>query len=242
MDYSEEDMLRAVLAHPEDDAPRLIMADWYSDNGQEERGEFIRIQCELATRKYIPAHDHRNRPCKACQFLSRRSKLLKREEELRERWARHWVLPLAKVFYPDTKLIEDGNYSQHGNRAAGAGVKNILDSPQVTWEFKRGYVDSIRLDANTFLEKAGNVYPDLVPGTIFSVAPIRKVELTTRVGYSIVAGICTIAGRKKKHDGSKRPLGADWDQWLLEQEFPGVEFQLPRVERIPPIDRRFVLW
>jgi uncharacterized protein (TIGR02996 family) len=38
-----------IVAHPDDDAPRLIYADWLQDNGQPHRAEFIRLQCRLAT-------------------------------------------------------------------------------------------------------------------------------------------------------------------------------------------------
>ena len=44
----EDALLKAVLADPDDDAPRLIYADWLDENGQAERAEFIRVQCELA--------------------------------------------------------------------------------------------------------------------------------------------------------------------------------------------------
>src|SRR5262245_50786837 len=37
-----------VAAHPEDDGPRLIYADWLEDQGQAHRAEFIRLQCRLA--------------------------------------------------------------------------------------------------------------------------------------------------------------------------------------------------
>ncbi len=40
--------LEAIIATPEDDAVRLIYADWLTENGHEERGELIRCQCELA--------------------------------------------------------------------------------------------------------------------------------------------------------------------------------------------------
>jgi uncharacterized protein (TIGR02996 family) len=40
--------LRDISEHPEDDAPRLIYADWLDENGQPERAEFIRLQCRLA--------------------------------------------------------------------------------------------------------------------------------------------------------------------------------------------------
>jgi uncharacterized protein (TIGR02996 family) len=46
---TDADMLyRAVLAYPAEDAPRLVYADWLAEHGQGERGEFVRVQCELA--------------------------------------------------------------------------------------------------------------------------------------------------------------------------------------------------
>ncbi len=43
----EDAFLHDILAHPDDDAPRLIFADWL-DEHNDPRGEFIRIQCALA--------------------------------------------------------------------------------------------------------------------------------------------------------------------------------------------------
>ncbi len=43
----EDAFLHDILAHPDDDAPRLIYADWL-DEHNDPRGEFIRIQCALA--------------------------------------------------------------------------------------------------------------------------------------------------------------------------------------------------
>lgn len=37
-------LMAAILATPEDDAPRLAYADWLDENGQEERAAFIRVQ------------------------------------------------------------------------------------------------------------------------------------------------------------------------------------------------------
>jgi uncharacterized protein (TIGR02996 family) len=45
---TEEAFLQDILAHPEDDTPRLIFADWLADHGDPERGELIRLQCERA--------------------------------------------------------------------------------------------------------------------------------------------------------------------------------------------------
>lgn len=44
---SREELLEAVLAHPDDDAARLVYADWLTEHG-DPRGELIAVQCELA--------------------------------------------------------------------------------------------------------------------------------------------------------------------------------------------------
>ena len=43
----EQALLRAIRAAPEDDTVRLVYADWLEENGQPERAEFIRLECEL---------------------------------------------------------------------------------------------------------------------------------------------------------------------------------------------------
>jgi uncharacterized protein (TIGR02996 family) len=46
---SDRDALfQAVLHAPDDDAPRLVFADWLDENGEADRAEFIRVQCRLA--------------------------------------------------------------------------------------------------------------------------------------------------------------------------------------------------
>src|SRR5258707_14740600 len=40
--------LQAIVATPDDVATRLIYADWLEENGDPERAEFIRVQCQLS--------------------------------------------------------------------------------------------------------------------------------------------------------------------------------------------------
>src|SRR5262245_42543480 len=37
-----------IAAHPDEDALRLVYADWLDENAQPHRAEFIRLQCRLA--------------------------------------------------------------------------------------------------------------------------------------------------------------------------------------------------
>jgi uncharacterized protein (TIGR02996 family) len=41
-------LLSGVTDEPDDDAPRLVMADWFEENGEPDRAEFIRLQIGLA--------------------------------------------------------------------------------------------------------------------------------------------------------------------------------------------------
>ncbi len=42
-----EAIFRAIRENPSDDMPRLVYADWLQENGQPERADFIRLQCEV---------------------------------------------------------------------------------------------------------------------------------------------------------------------------------------------------
>ena len=41
-------LFQTILAEPDDDAPRLVYADWLEEHGDPARAEFIRLQCEWA--------------------------------------------------------------------------------------------------------------------------------------------------------------------------------------------------
>ena len=45
---AERGILREATRNPDDDVPRLVLADWLDDHGQPERAEFVRVQLTLA--------------------------------------------------------------------------------------------------------------------------------------------------------------------------------------------------
>jgi uncharacterized protein (TIGR02996 family) len=83
-------LLGAIIAHPDEDTPRLIFADWLQENGQPERAEFIRVQIELSR---LPDHKHQTPHYRA---------LLTRFRELIAAHRDGWVKPLA---VPPTQAI-----------------------------------------------------------------------------------------------------------------------------------------
>jgi uncharacterized protein (TIGR02996 family) len=84
-------LLAAVIAHPDDDTPRLVMADWFQENGQETRAEFIRVQCELAKTICSPLCFL---PAQFSRCVCERANHLIRNEELFVKWAKGAVMPL----------------------------------------------------------------------------------------------------------------------------------------------------
>ncbi|MFO0879180.1 MAG: TIGR02996 domain-containing protein [Gemmataceae bacterium] len=53
----KEAFLADIVEHPDEDAPRLVFADWLEDHDEAEFAEFIRVQCALAREK--PNHPRR---------------------------------------------------------------------------------------------------------------------------------------------------------------------------------------
>ena len=45
-------LLKAIIANPDEDTPRLVYADWLQENGDDERAEFIRVQVQLSRTEY----------------------------------------------------------------------------------------------------------------------------------------------------------------------------------------------
>jgi uncharacterized protein (TIGR02996 family) len=107
---TDDAFLSDIIENPDDDAPRLIYADWLDDNGDPDRAEFIRIQCALAR--------DRNHP--------ERSRLLRREAELRDKHASSWADPIPR-------------FADH-------------------YQFRRGFVESMRMPVGRFLEKADEFF------------------------------------------------------------------------------------
>jgi uncharacterized protein (TIGR02996 family) len=79
---NESSFLDAIAAQPDDDAVRVVYADWLEENGQSERAEFVRVQVELAG---LPVGDERNWD------------LCRRERQLLWRHGKHWARPLRRV-------------------------------------------------------------------------------------------------------------------------------------------------
>ena len=134
MTDSIERLMAAVLRAPRDDAPRLRLAESLAASG-DPRGEFIRVQVELA--RLDPAADEADR-------------LARRERELLARHEADWVGPLARWLLHWTfrrGFIEDATVEaeallEHAEDLFGAApVESLRTSPRKTRPVVRRNMD-----------------------------------------------------------------------------------------------------
>jgi uncharacterized protein (TIGR02996 family) len=78
---TQADFVRAICDEPDDDALRLVYADWLEDHGQAERAELIRVQCALAADDPPPD----------------RAGLERRERELLRDFGAEWAAPIRHL-------------------------------------------------------------------------------------------------------------------------------------------------
>lgn len=111
-----EAFLRAIFDAPDDDTPRLVYADFLQENGEEERAEFIRVQCEMTAKKgLVDEFDQ------LCVLAAREQKLLSRlptelkhsgsgdrPGQVRSRFVRGF-LPPGERFFVTTATVADAN-------------------------------------------------------------------------------------------------------------------------------------
>src|SRR5436190_11923489 len=129
---NHEAFLSDVIEHPDDDAPRLVYADWLEDNDDPERAEFIRLQCRLARLPNVHPD---------------RAALEKREAQLLRAHERQWGKGITRylkdaswcrgfiesVYLPAGDLIEQAEriFARAPIRAVDAGYLQAAILPRV---------------------------------------------------------------------------------------------------------------
>lgn len=139
---SERDLLlRAVLDHPAEDTPRLLLADHLDELGgaaNAARAEFVRLQCERARRPERRCDcECKNRSDYRCEWCL----LGDRETALLRKWGAKW---LPKVSRSDASA---GRFDV--SREAVASVGHALDDEvRSSYQFVRGFVERVWYEAN----------------------------------------------------------------------------------------------
>ena len=191
-----EAFLASIRAAPEDDAPRLVYADWLDERGEPLLAEFIRLQIALARTTCSPrcnlhAAGVRSSPC-----ICPRGPLRDRESEvaseldLEKLSAEAITVPCGyhvggrSAFLKSSGLI---------NLDLGVGGRTI-----VGWEWRRGFIDEITCTSEDFEQYAH----------IFFRQPITSVKLLDKESINV----------KRKRRGSRCYAWFAESAWRLERE------------------------
>ena len=157
----EEAFLRAVLAKPNDDLPRLIFADWLDEQDQSARAEFIRVQCEL-TRLVDHVPEGMRLPRQLFPLILR--EYIPTDQALRFDW----------LIQRERRLLENAD-AWIGALPQHAAVNWRSNYISLEYHFERGFASSVEFSGHsTFRSHATRV---------FRAAPIRHLlmqQLTTR--------------------------------------------------------------
>ncbi|HLW65058.1 MAG TPA: TIGR02996 domain-containing protein [Gemmataceae bacterium] len=114
--------LKTIRENPDDDAPRLVYADWLDENGQPDRAEFIRLQIENAKR---------DRDAPERNTLEERALTLLQANFL------DWIAQYKPLFDKPNDLTIRRQRWEYENGLIVEGVNRA----QV--EFRRGFVDHV---------------------------------------------------------------------------------------------------
>jgi uncharacterized protein (TIGR02996 family) len=145
-------LMADILAHPGDDTPRLILADWFDEHGQPERAEFIHLQMSLALIE--------DQQCERCWLESCGMGYPKTFCTCSDRW-KHLMSLQAKALTPghirDLVLPWIGDWRVCGNviEVKPLGEKHKWWSSRgLHWwfMFSRGFVSEIRLPMNDWMQ------------------------------------------------------------------------------------------
>ena len=194
----------AINAAPDDDTPRLVLADWLEENRQAERAEFIRLQVDLA--KAETWKDRARFP-----LANRRVRQLVRQNK------RQWCHPLMSPLTSQMRF-EDGSHRVGGYWGESKNWGFV--------QFHRGIIERVGLPWEHWVQNV----PAIVAATAlrmvnFHTPPDLRILFDQRAG-EVLYLLQIRKNRVRCRRGSD--LGFyDVVRELLNAEYPDIDFVFP---------------
>jgi uncharacterized protein (TIGR02996 family) len=185
-------LLRAVCADPADDAPRMILADWWDETGRPERAEFLRVQCALV--RYPRAPTGLSDGFAAAEWKRRREDLRTRERELLDAHRADWFRLLSRrPGFGENEPLRWWPVASNEKERADRGASCPTLTAAIEGTPRRGFVAALTLTATDWLRHADALY-----------------------WHPTQTGACERCAGDGKAHGSDRPF-----QWTPEVGYPG---------------------
>lgn len=166
-----EQLRRDVVAHPSDDTPRRILADWWIDHGQETRGEFVLAQCDAAA---TPRMCPRRRVGCYCEDSACRCTHRRRADAFDVAALSDALRACGDTFDLHAMYRDVGHKSHRylATRGDAGGVEHVI--------FSRGFVSSV---------KCSQAWWTTHGPTLFARQPLRSVAISDAEIRGVVEGI-----------------------------------------------------
>lgn len=222
--YAHPDYLQglaAVRAEPDEDGPRLMLADWLDDHGDPARGEFVRVQCGLSRLEAEEGCDRETEPDECRPFIleskcgpcRRKHPLRCREHDLLTGYAARWLPaggPHALSNGPRVPFSFPGQARRHYEGRGATAVYSV-------GVFRRGFMEELTCVAADWMAHADALVPRCV---------LRRVALTDRPSVAELARIFVPSAARFRRVAWPETLEVD-APFLLSALWPGVEFEVP---------------
>ena len=212
--------LCAIREAPDDDAPRLVYADWLDECKEPARAELIRVQCELARLGTGTSGTDAER---------------KRQERCRRR---------------EKELLADGDwftfdtlYIRPVTTAKDETNRSLVDQGEPVGLVTRGFLAALYIEAADWLEH-GDVLADVQP-PIRDVTLTKALSTDVRKGkrwlYASEDGKRVYSRRCRTEElgeefGPRHYEGSTYTAEFLATEWPGIRFHLPAQQSDEMID------
>jgi uncharacterized protein (TIGR02996 family) len=184
-----EGFLKDIIAHPGENTPRRIFADWLEENGDPDRAEFIRLQCELA---------------QLTEDDDRRWDLEEREGQLLRRHGKGWAGPIRHLVkrwqfrrgFVEAITIRAADFLEHADdlfRLAPVCRVRLLDAPGQLADLARsphlGRLEGIDLRHNQIpLTRFKTLIRSRRLGELKSLG-LRGTNLCNRQGWTLLGSL-----------------------------------------------------
>lgn len=149
MTDDREALVAAIAANPDEDTPRLMLADWLQENGEEDRAEFIRYQCEAARleesdprRKELHDHAYDLFALRWPYWIEPICRSLGAEETPLEKQEQSVSKRAAQEVFGERRRA---CYRLDGFTSDGAGLECLGNGPVQKLSFQRGCVNYLNL-------------------------------------------------------------------------------------------------
>lgn len=201
----------AVLDRPDDDTPRLALADWYDDHGDAARAEFIRIGIETARTTAHCYHDLTQPPdCPVCALHLRAADLARMPVPTADRTDHRcaWEAWAGLPGFACLNLMGDRSADGIDSRLRERGRP-----PGRYFRFGRGFVDEVRLPLAAFVGHPYHESTGSRPGLVrelFAAHPITRVVLTDVEPWT--TGAANVTDGDPEHG---------WSWWRASAWLPG---------------------